>query len=322
MSYNRFYEQIITRTPDQLVEWSGGIFYHWMSKIFSFKTEYPTQLGGFSVSAPWGLASGWADTYDKLVTMKRIGAGIVFTKTVTLTALKGNNFPRLVRDPKGKWLINSMGLPNPGLSKWLYWMDKYRSLPEGCFFSVKGNTIDEWVTLIRFLAPYSPLIVLNYSCPNVAHGIMDIKETVSVIHRIRERISHQDVSLALKISSEYSSKQILALLGDCLQDDPLIDAVTLFNTYPVVHQNLGNPQKRGGLSGSVLFTRLNNTLTKVRKQFAPDKLPIFATGGITTGEDAKKIWETYKAFPLTMTALFTKGPFIFRNWAKSFVKTQ
>ena len=321
MIYTRFYDHIITRTPDQVVEWSGGPFYHWLSKLFPFSAEYPIEVGGFKVSAPWGLASGWADSYKKLIAIKHIGAGIVFTKTVTLTALKGNKFPRLVRDSKRNWLINSMGLPNPGLGQWLYWMDKYRSLPEGCFFSVKGNTIEEWVTLIRFLAPYSPLIELNFSCPNIAHGIIDIKETVSVIRKIREKISQPDVSLALKISSEYSSKQIISLLSECFEGEPLIDAVTLFNTYPIIHQKLGNPQKRGGLSGKVLYNRLNKTLTDVRKQFSSDKLPIFATGGITTGEEAKQIWNTYKAFPLTMTAFLTEGPFIFRNWARSFTTT-
>ncbi|MFW9930984.1 MAG: dihydroorotate dehydrogenase, partial [Candidatus Thorarchaeota archaeon] len=304
--------------PDKLVESSGGFFYSLFSKIpRSFPdNKLSVPLLNINIPAPWGLSSGWADSYEKLIQIRKIGAGIVISKTITINPLKGNPYPRIVRDKKNKWLINSMGLPNQGLKKWLSWLSSYENLPNGIFLSIKGHSIKEWDLLIKKLSPFTSLLELNLSCPNVKDGIMDMDKTVILINRIAKKFPK--VNFSIKISSEYHINQILRLLDNIHGVKNNIKGLSLFNTYPVVHNRLGIKNKQGGLSGPILFPKLTRFLKEIRQEYNFNKLLLFATGGIENGEQAINIWQNYQAFPLCLTAFLTQGPFIFNNWAKVF----
>jgi dihydroorotate dehydrogenase len=322
MVYSTLYKHGLSKLPDKLLENSGGHFYSLYSKLFSVKTNSSIFIPKLNthITYPWGLASGWADDLQKIFAIKALGAGIIFGKTITLNPRKGNPYPRLVRDPKKAWLINSMGLPNSGLHKWIFWLRKYEKLPEGCYLSVKGDSINEWKVLINSLSRYTDLIELNVSCPNVSKGILDKSKTQKLIESILS--SANKTNLTIKFSSEYSSTQIIELLKTVTHSDSKIVGVSLFNTYPITHQHLGNPEKKGGLSGPLLYKKLFETVDEIRNHYSYNDLLIFATGGINSVDKVKLLWEKFRAFPLIMTSFITEGPNIFRNFHANYNKGQ
>jgi dihydroorotate dehydrogenase len=320
MVYSTLYKYGLSKLPDKLLETSGGPFYSVYSKFFPVKSTLSLFIPKIDshISHPWGLASGWADDLQKILAIKALGAGIIFGKTITIKERKGNPYPRLVRDPKKAWLINSMGLPNSGLQKWTFWLKKYGKLPHGCYLSVKGDNIHEWKLLINSLTRYTDLIELNVSCPNVSKGILDKNKTKKLLKNILS--STNNSKLTIKFSSEYSSTQIIELLKSVIKLDSRIVGVSLFNTYPITHQRLGNSEKKGGLSGPILHKKLLDTVSEIRNQYSYNDLLIFATGGIDSVDKVKLLWEKYRAFPLIMTSFITEGPNIFRNFYLNYRK--
>ena len=322
--YESFYHHIIPKIPETLIESGGGLFYNFFSHCFPFTPYVPCMIPvvGIKINSPWGLSSGWADTISKMKYISNLGAGIIFSKTITLNPRKGNPRPRIIRLNFKNYpiLINSMGLPNKGLVQWSQWLKKVKILPNGFFLSTKGDSIKEWIILLKTLSPYTGLLEMNISCPNVKKGILDRERTFFMFKSIFKKIKHENIQVTVKLSPEYSTKQLTELITDLKEKFETIKAISLFNTFPVFHSTLGNPEHKGGLSGVILYEKLCKTLKYVRKVFKYTDLPIFASGGINSGEQAYNIWSNYQAFPLTLTGLLTKGPSLFKQWYLEFRK--
>ncbi|MHA2089557.1 MAG: dihydroorotate dehydrogenase [Candidatus Kariarchaeaceae archaeon] len=310
--YKFTYHNIIRYLPEYFIEQSGGWVVRFMSHLTPKTTPQIIKYSGLSFSAPWGLASGWADDLNKMYAANRLGAGAIISKTITLHPKKGNTYPRIVRGRRG--MINSMGLPNKGLNYWMYQLDKIERLPNNFFLSIKGETVQQWSYMINKLERYTNLLELNFSCPNVQDGIIDLHKTSDYLLAIRKKES--TAQLFLKLSPQYNNEMLLELIDLCI-DKNLIDGITLFNTLPVTHSRLGNPDKSGGLSGPSLYPRLLESLRVIREQYSsPEELPIFALGGITTYPQAEIIYSKYNAIPFIMTAFLMEGPQIFHDWKK------
>lgn len=303
--------RLIRYLPEVLVEKSGGpliVSLSYLSTKFE-PNETDISYANMHLKAPWGLSSGWADSFTKMKAVSRLGAGLVISKTITYKPRKGNLRPRIIRLKNG--MINSMGLPNKGLIKWFEELKRAKTVPNHYIFSVKGDNIQEWKALISKISIFTDNIELNFSCPNVANGVMDLKNTEKMLSSIRK--INSKVNLFLKLSPQYSDKELLKLIS-IIHEKELVNGISLFNTIPTQHHHLGNPSKIGGYSGPLLYNRLTNILTKIRSYSDLTDLPILAMGGISSLEEAKAIWEKYNAVPLIFTAFLQQGPFIFRNW--------
>lgn len=270
----------------------------------------PTPYAGFTFQAPWGLSSGWADTLAKMIAMQKLGAGVVISKTITFNSRKGNPRPRIIRLADG--LINSMGLPNRGLMAWYNELTNAKNIPDNLIFSVKGETLREWRLLINKISRFTDIIELNFSCPNVSTGIMDLDKTIKILSKMRAQ--SPNIKLFLKLSPQYTNHELMKLILRLFRSN-LIDGLSLFNTIPVKHNNLGNPAKIGGYSGPKLFERLIELLSLIREESDLRDIPIFAMGGIISFEQAMTIWKKYNSVPLVLTSFLMEGPFIFKKWA-------
>lgn len=304
--------RLIRYLPEVLVEKSGGPLIVSLSYVVSREIEssdVDINYAKMDLKAPWGLSSGWADSFTKMKAISRLGAGLVISKTITYNSRKGNPRPRIIRLQNG--MINSMGLPNKGLAAWVSELKKAKVIPTHYLFSVKGDNIDEWKALISNIATFANNIELNFSCPNVENGVMDLHNTEKMLSSIRK--INEKVNLFLKLSPQYSDNELLKLIS-IIREKKLVDGVSLFNTIPTQHSHLGNPSKIGGYSGPLLYNRLTKILTKIRSNLDLNNLPILAMGGISSLKQAKEIWEKYNAVPLIFTSFLQQGPFIFRNW--------
>lgn len=309
--YSMFYNSVISRVPERIVEFIGGPYTKMNSWIAPKFIQLPVEIEGVKFANPIGMSSGWADTPSKIASIHRLGGGVVVAKTITFEERKGNNRPRLVRGDQQ--LINSMGLPNKGLEWWENKLTEHSIHPT--ILSIRGETEKEWVGLLEKLENSTDIFELNFSCPNLHDGVMDLVTSRKIVENIS---SVTNKKIWLKLSPEYSPLQNLEFVNS-VRDK--ISGITAINTVPVDHKRLGNPQHRGGLSGPVIYPTLVENLKSLRREYPnASDLPIFAVGGIDTAEKAWGIFEDFQAFPLALTAFLMRGPFFFGDVARYFKK--
>jgi dihydroorotate dehydrogenase (NAD+) catalytic subunit len=295
-----------------VVEFSGDPVFSTIGKILPFIQKSSINYAGMNFTAPWGFASGWADSFRKMKVVSSLGAGAVVSKTITYKPKKGNPYPRFFRS--NEFIINSMGLPNHGLYWWIRELQKQKDIPENFIFSIKGDNLHEWKNLIKGIGSFSSIIELNFSCPNVANGIIDLTKSTDLLKDIRKYAKEK--TIFLKISPEYTTSNIIDLIKE-IKDKNLVDGVTCFNTFPVRYEYLGNSLKIGGISGIPLKRKLFYTIKEIRKSYSSAKeLPIFGLGGIWNVAEALKLFKGYDVFPFVLSSFLINGPFLFRNWYK------
>lgn len=176
------------------------------------------------------------------------------SKTITLQPRAGNPPPRLWETPAG--LINSIGLPNKGLERYLS-----EDLPElaeltaatsaraaiPLITNVMGATAEEIVRLLEACdaRPEIAAIELNVSCPNVKTGLdigADPRQLQDVVRAGRDRTAKP---LIVKLTPNTAD------VAACAQgaEQGGADAVSLINTLRAVALA---PRARGGGSTSAV----------------------------------------------------------------------
>ena len=148
---------------------------------------------------------------------------------------------------------------------------------------------------------------------------MDLDKTIKILTKIRHQ--SPNINLFLKLSPQYSDNELIKLIT-VINQNKLVDGISLLNTVPVKHNDLGNPNKIGGYSGPLLFDRLTKLLSLIRNISDLDDLPIFAMGGIWSFEQAMTIWNKYKSIPLILTSFLMGGPLIFKKWSEKFTTSK
>lgn len=318
--YRHLYKYVVSNIPDKIVEMSGGSFFRsylrWNNYLSKFRLtdeirhyNFPIKIGNLKFNNPFGFASGWADSPEKIGLIHELGAGLVTSKTITYHSREGNPYPRLIR---GKdQLINSMGLPNRGLE---WWAEKlYSRWETPRILSIRGDNQKEWEQIIELLDNKTDIFELNFSCPNVHDGVMDLEASYDAVVNIA---SIAKSKIWLKLSPEYSPSQNLEFINKVRSD---IDGISCINTIPTKHLKLGDLGKQGGLSGDPLYTVLESQLGLIRKTYpTSEDLPIFAMGGIINPERAWDILTDYKAVPFILSAFLMYGPSIFTKFHKYF----
>lgn len=308
MLYRLFYKGVVSHLPDKWVEKTGGLFFGVLSYFnLNRKPKLAFEMHGHQFPSVVGMPSGWVDSPDKIHTLKRFNAGIITVKTITAHPKDGNPHPRIVRGTN--YLINSLGLPNKGLE---WWVDHFQSqkytIP--LIVSIKADSIEEWKVMIKAIQQFVPFIELNFSCPNVGEGIMDLEASTRILSEVAQVA---EKPLFLKLSPAYSPEQNLEFVT---QVRDLIYGVTLINTVPVQNEKLGNPVKTGGKSGTPIYEILLSQLKVIRNTYPKfSDLPILATGGID-GVNCIEVFFEYKALPMTLTNFLIQTPFIYNKMEK------
>src|ERR1700683_1407908 len=111
------------------------------------------------------------------------------SKTITLAPRQGNPPPRLWEAPAG--LINSIGLPNKGLERYLAEdLPQLAALPVPLIVNVMGFTAQEVGELVSAFSGRDEVagLELNVSCPNVETGLVmgaDPDEISALLRHVR-----------------------------------------------------------------------------------------------------------------------------------------
>jgi dihydroorotate dehydrogenase (NAD+) catalytic subunit len=248
-------------------------------------------LCGVTLKGPVLNGSG---TFDAIAAKRAFGDELIenfpfdafVSKTVTLAPRQGNPPPRLWETPAG--LINSIGLPNKGLDKFLQEdLPQLAELPVPLCVSIMGFSRDELAGLVTATAARDEiaLIELNFSCPNVETGLImgaDPDETARSVQRLRPLT---EKPLIVKLTPNATDP---AAVAQAAQDQGA-DAVSLVNTLRgmALDPRSGRPwlgAGSGGVSGPAIRAIALAQLSGVCQRVS---IPAIGMGGISTGAHAR-----------------------------------
>jgi dihydroorotate dehydrogenase (NAD+) catalytic subunit len=245
---------------------------------------------GITLAHPIINASG---TFDALAAERVFGAQLhdefpfsaFVTKTVTLASRQGNPPPRLWELAGG--LINSIGLPNKGLERFLAEdLPRLGRVPVPTVVNVMGFSRDEVAELVSAIddRDEAAAIELNVSCPNVQTGLVmgaDPGELAKLLEHVRPLSSKPlivkltpnatDVGAVARAAQDYGA-DALSLINTLrgMAFDPLTGAAWL-------------GARTGGVSGPAVRAIALAQVDRVRQAV---ELPIVGMGGVQSGRDA------------------------------------
>jgi dihydroorotate dehydrogenase (NAD+) catalytic subunit len=245
---------------------------------------------GIDLLSPILNASG---TFDAIAAQLAFGDSLqenfpfaaIVSKTVTLAPREGNPPPRLWELPAG--MINSIGLPNKGLARYLEEdLPRLARLPVPLFVNVMGFSRDELAELVSAFGerPEVAALELNVSCPNVETGLVmgaDPWEVSRLLERVRPLT---EKPLIVKLTPSASDVAAVAIAAQSAG----ASALSLINTIRgmALDPRTGRPWLgaiTGGVSGPAVRAV---ALAQVHAVRAAVEIPIIGMGGVASGRDA------------------------------------
>ena len=244
-----------------------------------------TRIGELRLRNPTILAAGVLGlTGSSLARVWKAGAGGVIAKSVSRTASEGYPGPRIVEVENG--LVNAMGLPNPGVEEMVKEIKIAKAADAIVIGSAFGKSATEFTEVARKLSKEADAVELNLSCPH-AGGLasmgQDPRLSKKIIAMVKSKI-RKPVWAKLPGTTDVANLVEVAKASEKAG----ADALTVSNTFPamVFDSELGRPilgHGTGGLSGPVIKPLTMKLVYAARKEV---KIPIVASGGVVTGEDA------------------------------------
>lgn len=308
-----------------------------------FKSSYTSNpalrktLFGLDFINPVGLAAGFDKNALYLDQLQMMGFGSIEIGTVTPMPQPGNEKPRLFRIPEHKAIINRMGFNNEGVPAVAKRLRAWR-LKNKSSVIIGGNigknkitaNEDAWKDYeICFLELFDCVdyFVVNVSSPNTP-GLRELqeKDSLNKILSHLQTINKQQPApkpLLLKIAPDLNKSQIddvisLALeigLDGLVATNTTVSREELFSVSAEEIERIG----AGGLSGAPLRSR-STAVVKYIHDKTGGRLPIIASGGIFTSEDAKEKLYAGASLVQVWTGFIYEGPMIVKNICKGLVK--
>jgi dihydroorotate dehydrogenase len=261
-------------------------------------------LCGIPLRNPIGLAAGFDKTCRRLGALGALGFGYVVGGTITRAPRHGNPAPRIVRSPRARSIVNSMGLPNPGSDAARSNLVRDQALTPRVV-SLADEATDDAAASIERLAPLADAIELNASCPNVSWG--RDRDTESHLRRlVWECTRRTDVPIVVKLPPFVADAEREAVLAIAkAAKDAGADGLTCSNTRPVADPRLADGV--GGLSGKGLWPHTPRIVAQVREATAGE-LPVHACGGVFDADDALDCLDAGASTVQVYSALIYQGP--------------
>jgi len=257
-------------------------------------TDLSIELVGVRLGNPFVLASGiWGSCAETLVRVARAGAGAVTAKSCSLEPRAGHPNPTVL--DWGPGLINAVGLSNPGAwaqrDMLIEAKERLSKLGVPLIASIFGDSREAFRRTAAIIAQANPdFIELNISCPNVdsefGHPFaLDARAAAEVTAAVRDVY---DGRLLVKLSPNAPD---IAHIATTVQEAGA-DGLTAVNTVGpgmLIDIRARCPvlaNKVGGISGPAIFPIALRCVYEIARVV---DIPIIATGGVTTGQQAMQM---------------------------------
>jgi dihydroorotate dehydrogenase len=289
------------------------------------------ELFGLRFPNPVGLGAGFDKNALYLRELAALGFGFVEIGTVTPLAQTGNPKPRLFRLPQDQGLINRMGFNNDGVEVIAERLRRWRARPTAPLIiggNIGKNKVTpneeawkDYETCFRALYPYVDYFVVNVSSPNTP-GLRELQEK-SALRRILTHLQTANNQLAtqtgirprpllLKIAPDLNHEQLDDVIALALEIQ--LDGLVATNTT-ISRPGLVTPSDRveaigaGGLSGAPL-KKQSTEVVRYLCQKMNGQIPVIASGGIFTREDAREKLDAGASLVQVWTGFIYEGPFV------------
>ncbi|NLW06824.1 MAG: dihydroorotate dehydrogenase [Clostridia bacterium] len=244
------------------------------------------EIAGITLQNPVMPAAGtfgFGEELAPFIDLNRLGAIVV--KTLTLHPTPGNPPPRISETYSG--LLNSIGLQNPGVEKFVQVKLPYlRQLKPPLIVNIAGRTISEYAELASRLSGEAGIKALevNISCPNVKEGGIIFGTVPEMAAQVTAAVKKQ-TSLPVIVKLTPNVTDITEVAKAVV--DAGADALALINTLRGMAIDLETRRPAlgniiGGLSGPAIKPVALYAVWRVARAV---KVPIIGMGGIMTAHD-------------------------------------
>ena len=311
--YRALYDGILCRLPEPAAIALGQTALRLVpfDRLPAFRLEdarLATTLGGVRLPNPLILAAMY---YDARILSRAMGLGFgaVTAKSITIGPRPGHPQPNLVRvrTAAGPGLVNCNGFQNPGLEAFRASLRTVRHRVP-LIVSVAGESVDDYVTLVRELGPLGELVEFNISSPNtklVYEWSTKPRELVALLRAVRAVTAKP---LIVKLSPDFTEANENQIIPAAL--DAGVHIVNYGTTRRVQDTRLS--QGAGGLSGPEIFPSTLDNLRRTRARFG-GALEIIATGGVDSPDKALQLLREGANAVGYFTGFITRGPILARQ---------
>lgn len=225
---------------------------------------------------------GFGKEYDRFYNIEELGG--ICTKGLTIKPRLGNPPPRIAESYGG--MLNSVGLQNPGVERYLETDDKDLAKRDVVVIAnIAGSTLEDYIAIAEKMnEAQADMVELNISCPNVKAGGMAFG------------VLPQNVEKVTAAVKKACNKPVITKLSPnvaCIADNARgaeaggADAISLINTLSgmAVNYKTRRPilfNNNGGMSGPAVKPV---ALKMVWDCYNAVKIPIIGLGGITKYTD-------------------------------------
>jgi dihydroorotate dehydrogenase (NAD+) catalytic subunit len=257
--------------------------------------DLSVDLGPVPLPNPVVAASGTFGHGDEVAALcppDHLGA--VTAKSVAIFASEGNP-PLRVTEAAGGGMLNSVGLPGPGVDAWIANdLPKLEARNARVIASIWGRTIADFEKAALALEPVATRVVaveVNLSCPNVeARADVFAHSTSSTTAAVRVVVGALAGRAPVFAKLSPNVTDIVAIAGAAL--DAGATGLTLVNTVMGLVVDADARRAKlgaggGGLSGPPIKPVALRAVYEVAR--AHPGVPVIGTGGVTTGTDAAEM---------------------------------
>lgn len=294
----------------------------------------PVTVMGLRFPNAIGLAAGMDKTGSHVSSLGGMGFGHIEVGTITPRPQTGNPKPRCWRVIPTKGVINHMGFNNCGADQAI------KNLKSADAFRLRGGILGinigkqnssplsgalaDYQECMDKLYPLADYLAIDISCPNTPEltklqGEDELGPLLKGIADKRKELADRTgrlVPITVKISPDLDDDAIRRAADQFVEYG--MDAVTATNTT-LARDNikgLPNADQVGGLSGRPLFER-STAVVRVLSDHLKGTLPIIASGGVMTPEDAVAKMEAGASLVQLYTGFIYSGPALIASAAEA-----